>query len=255
MTSILVSPADAQGELASRLELLGVPVIAWPATNLGAPRDCADLNQAIEELLGYDWLILKNERAAEYFLRSFQPLRQPAAMDELRVLTVGEHTAEQLIESHIHVDVSLGRFSSTRVFSEIEAYAGVPESISGLNFLAPAANITPDSFAAQLADAGARIDSVTAYRTTLDHQKLTRIRALLLGGGIGCVAFTGPSSIDELTQLFDTDDLPSLLHEVETACFYQTTAAAAGAFGLAPTLITGGASAPHPADSILRLLG
>jgi uroporphyrinogen-III synthase len=230
MISVLVSPADA--ELANHLQRRRARVITWPAVEPTEAEDLSSLNQAIEDLFGYDWLVLKNERAAEYFLQQFELLHQPEELDELRVLTIGEHTTERLIDKHIHVDVALDRFSFDTTFTAIESYLGSREAIAGLNFLVPCANITSDVFAAQIADAGARVDSVTAYRTTPDRIRLGQINALLIGGGINCVAFTTTSALEQFTQLFDSDNLPCLLNGIPAACLDDDTTAAAKAFGL-----------------------
>jgi len=255
MTSVLISPTDSDRELALGLERLGIRVIAWPETKLSEPEDSSGLDQAIQDLFGYDWLILKNERAAEYFLRRFQLLNQPAAMDDLRLLTIGESATDRLVAAQVHVDISLDRFSVGKVFAAIEAYLGSSTTISGLNFLVPNANISREAFEEELEHAGARVDSVTAYRTTPDRNKLTQIYALLIGGGIGCVTFTRPSGVGEFGQLFDSDDLSRLLRGAETACLNEHTADTASAFGLVPRMIRGGPSIPDLAASIRSLLG
>jgi len=254
MTSVLISPTDSERELALGLERQGIRVITWPETKLSEPEDSLGLDQAIQDLFGYDWLILKNERAAEYFLRRFQLLNQPAATDDLRLLTIGESATDKLVEAQVHVDVSVDRFSAGKVFAAIESYLGNSTTISGLNFLVPNANISREAFEEQLENAGARIDSVTTYQTTPDRHKLTQIYALLIGGGIGCITFTRASGVEEFAQLFDSNDLSRLLRGVETACLNEHTADAASAFGLVPRMIRGGPAIPELAASISSLL-
>lgn len=241
MTSVLISPADA--DLAHHLQRRGARAITWPEVMVTEPDDAFSLAQALEDLFGYDWLILKNERAAEYFLQRFTCVHQPNMMDELRVVTIGDHTAERLIAHQIHVDVTLERFQFRATFTAIESYLGGQEAIAHLNFLVPSANITGEIFEAQLDNAGARVDSVATYRTTPDRNKLGQISALLVGGGISCVAFTTTAALEQLAQLLDSDDLPLLLSGIQAACLDAETAALANMFGL--TAIT--ATEPSPA--------
>ena len=236
MTSVLVSPGDQ--DLAAQLERLGARVITRPQLNLSEAGDASTLDQAIADLFGYDWLILKNDRAAEYFLRRFRLHSAADSLEQLRVLAVGEATAETLIDSQIHVDVSLDRPFFNNVFAAIESYLGGRESISGLNFLIPCAGTTREEFERQLEGAGARVDSIIAYRTTAEKQLLSQIKALLFGGGITRVVFTSPAALEEFAQLFDTDDLVCLLGETSAACIDSITRDAATEFALISTPIS-----------------
>jgi uroporphyrinogen III methyltransferase/synthase len=240
MTSVLISPADA--DLAHHLQRLGARAITWPEVMVTEAENSLSLNQALDDLYGYDWLILKNERAARHFLQRLAPLHDADALDELRVLTIGEATAERLTDKHIHADVVLERFQFGKTFTSLESYLGGQEGIAGLNFLVPSANITGEIFEEQLDNAGARVDSVTAYRTTTDRNKLAQISALLIGGGINCVAFTTTGAMEQLAQLLDSDDLPRLLSGIQAACLDAETAALANTFGL--TAITASETSP-----------
>jgi uroporphyrinogen III methyltransferase / synthase len=232
MTSILLSPADASSELASELENSGVRVIVWPDVFITESEDHRRLDEAIESLFGYDWLILKNQFAAEFFLRQLQ-IRQPVAeFDSLRVLAIGELTAERLSASQIHVDVGLERFSQAAVFDAIESYSGGRDSLTRLNFLVPSANITRELFEHQLEDAGARVDNVTAYWTTPNKQNLTQLKALVAGGGVDAVVFTSPLAVEECGRLFDTDDCGQVLTTVTVISADATTHDAATQFRL-----------------------
>ena len=235
MTSVLVSPGDQ--DLAAQLERLGARVITWPRLNLSEAGDASTLDQAIADLFGYDWLILKNDRAAEYFLRRFRLDNAADSLEQLRVLAIGEATTEQLIDSQIHVDVALDRSAFKNVFAAIESYLGNRESISGLNFLIPCAGTTREDFERQLDDAGARVDAVIAYRSTAEKQKLSQIKALLFGGGITRIVFTSPAALEEFARLFDTDDLAGLLGETGAVCIDSITRDAATEFALIPMSI------------------
>ena len=249
MTSVLVSPGDH--DLAAQLESLGARAIAWPQPNLSEAGDASTLNQAIADLFGYDWLILKNDRAAEYFLRSFRLDNAADSLEQLRVLAIGETTTEKLIDSQIHVDVALDRRSFKNVFAAIESYLGGHAPISRLNFLVPCAGTTPEEFERQLEATGARVDAVIAYRTTADKQKLSQIKALLFGGAIAYVAFTSPIALEEFAQLFDTDNLSRLLGETSAACIDSITQDIANNFALIPTRIPAGTSVEEFANLLI----
>src|SRR5689334_6630422 len=108
MTSVLISPRHR--EFAVTYEQNGQRVFLWPKLNVAALNENFSLDESIDHLFGYDWLILKNERAAEFFLRRLIELKRHAAsLDEVHVLAIGEATVATLVEAQVHVDISLDR--------------------------------------------------------------------------------------------------------------------------------------------------
>src|SRR5436190_749836 len=148
--TILVSPDNVQAlELTAELTRHGARVITWPQLEIIDPESFAALDEAIQNLFGYDWLILKNAPAADYFLRRFLREHQPEELEAMRVLTIGSGAAEKASELRVHVDITLDRFSSDRVFAEIESYCDDRESLARLNFLVPSASVTREHFEQQ----------------------------------------------------------------------------------------------------------
>ena len=229
MTSILVPPADIGSLPAKELERLGLRVVTWPELKVDPPENNSGLDEVIDNLFGYDWLVLKNERAADSFLSRFKHQHEPDQLDDLKTIAIGESTGEILVRSQIHVDVAIDRFPSQNIFAAIERYAGV---LSGLTFLLPSAGLQIELFEQQLTEAGARVDNVAAYQTTSGKQRLAQLLALLVGGGIDGVVFANFSAVDEFATLMDTDDLPAVLAGVTVVCGDSESARAAHEYGL-----------------------
>jgi uroporphyrinogen-III synthase len=198
-----------------------------PKLSIDAPENNFALDEAIENLFGYDWLILKNAAAVKYFLRRFDRSHKADALDDLKILSIGEQTYQALGQTQIHLDVMADR--SKDVLAALASYVG---ELNGLNFVVPSANISRESFELQLEDAGARVDSVLSYRTCSRSDELARSKALITGEGIDFVAFTQAASVDEFASLFDTDDLSRLLAGLDVACLDETTSRTANGFGL-----------------------
>lgn len=230
MATVLLSPADAG--LAEQLERAQVSVIGWPEPFIAEARDYATLDEAIENLFGYDWLLLKNTLAAEFFLRRFELQHRLDQLDDLRVLAIGQETIDRLTTSHLHVDVAIERFALGTVYSAIESYLGDRDSLTRLNLLVPSASITRERFEHQLEDAGARVDNVTAYRTTAETSRLARLKSLTTGGGIDAILLGNSAELEALARILDTDDLGRLLTGVRAICAHDDTAELAGWCGL-----------------------
>ena len=235
--TVLVSPNEARGELATQLTRQGARVLPWPILDIGEPEHSQTLDEAIENLFGYDWIIFNNANAVNFFLGRFQTLgHEISELDDLRVCGVGEETVHRLEESQIHIDVIPDRLSTRATFGAIEAYVGGRDGIRGLNVLIPGAGTSRGYLQDAFENAGGRVDLVATYRTSAVND-LARVGALLAGGGIDCVAFTTASEVRVFAGVFDTNNLDLLLAGVAVACPDEITAKAAE-FGLTADIVT-----------------
>lgn len=250
--TILVSPDARHAKLATELERHGARVLTWPRLDMSHVESNAALDEAMENLFGYDWLIFRNIYAVDFFLRRLRELgRDVGELDSLRVCAIGEAIKVRLEEFLVHVDVIPDRLSSAAALSAIESYAGGRNSFRGQNFLIPRAAIGRDSLTQTLEDAGARVDEVTSYRTcSADNPDLAQIKGLLTGGGIDCIAFAASSEIRDFAAVFDANDLALLLTGVIVACVDESTTQTAADFGLRLEVTSGESTSPALAHAI-----
>ena len=233
--TVMLTRARAQAEeFAAELEAYGARVLVCPVIEIVPPDSYAPLDEAIDNLYGYDWLIFTSTNGVEHFLQRLRASdREPSELDELRVCAIGTATAERLGQAQIHVDVVPEQFKAEGVFAALAAYAGGRENLSHLNFLIPRAAVARDYLPRALEAVGARVDVVPAYRTVRpETSDRARFEALLVGGGVDCITFTSSSTVTNFAQLFDTSDLSQLLKGVRVACIGDITATTAADFGL-----------------------
>jgi uroporphyrinogen III methyltransferase/synthase len=233
--TIVITRARAQAsEFAAELERLGARAITCPTIEIVEPESYVELDQAIENLYGYDWIIFTSVNGVNYFLRRLEARgHEVSELDELRVLAIGEATALRLRDAFIHVDVVPEQFKAEGAVVALEEYLGGSEALSRLNFLLPRAAVARDTLPDALEEAGARVDAVTAYRTVRPNTtERGRVEAMLAGGAVDCITFTSSSSVINFAQLFDTTDLSGLLKGVTVACIGDVTSATATEYGL-----------------------
>jgi uroporphyrinogen III methyltransferase / synthase len=233
--TVMITRARGQAaEFAADLEAYGARVVACPTIEIAPPASYAQLDEAIENLFGYDWLVLTSANAVEHFLARLDAAgKDVGELDSLRVCAIGEATAARLVEAHVHVDVIPEKSRAEGVFESLEAYLGGREQFENLNFLLPRAAVARDFLPRALEAAGARCDVVEAYRTVRpETTDRARAEALLVGGGVDCITFTSSSTVHNFAQLFDTRDLGPLLSGVRVACIGAVTAATAAEYGL-----------------------
>src|SRR2546421_12287696 len=99
--TIVITRARAQAtEFAAELERYGARVVSCPTIEIAEPESYAPLDQAIENLFGYDWLIFTSTNGVEFFLRRFNALvRDVSELDTLRGCAIREATALRLSEA------------------------------------------------------------------------------------------------------------------------------------------------------------
>jgi uroporphyrinogen III methyltransferase/synthase len=232
-TVVVTRAASQASGLTDALEGYGAKVLLCPTIEIREPDSFERLDEALDHLYGYDWVIFTSTNGVDFFLKRLtQRGLNPADLDEIKVCAIGQRTAEKLHDAHTHVDIVPSQSTAEGVFTAISEFVGGDEHLHGLNILLPRAAVGRDVLPRALEEAGARVDVVPTYQTVLP-ESLDRghLRAMLAGSG-DCIAFTSPSTIKNLAKLFDTHDLGNALPGVVIACIGPVTSAAAVDHGL-----------------------
>jgi len=232
-TVVVTRAASQASEFVAELETYGAQVIVCPTIEIAEPESYERLDEAIDHLYGYDWLIFTSANAIDYFLRRMQTRGVNIdQLDEIRVCAIGHASADKLRDAHVHVDIVPAQAKAEGVFAALSEYAGGAEQLRGLNILLPRAAVGRDYLPKAIEEAGARVDVVTAYRTVVpENLDRGRLSAMLAGSG-DCIAFTSSSQVKNLALLFDTHDLSNVLAGVTIACIGDVTAGTAREYGL-----------------------
>jgi len=232
-TVIVTRAASQAADLTTLLEDFGANVIMCPTIEIREPDNYDRLDEALDHLYGYDWLIFTSTNGVEYFLKRLTDRGQQIAdLDEIKVCAIGQRTADKLHDAHVHVDLVPSQSTAEGVFTALAEFAGGDDQLRGLNILLPRAAVGREVLPEALQKAGARVDVVTTYQTVLpDNIDRGKLAAMLAGSG-DCIAFTSPSTIKNLAKLFDTHDLGKTLSGMVVACIGTVTAEAAAEYGL-----------------------
>ena len=232
-TVVVTRAASQAGEFVAELERYGAKVIICPTIEIAEPESYERLDEAIDHLYGYDWLIFTSANAIEFFLRRLNARGvKVEELDEIKVCAIGQASADKLRDAHVHVDVIPSQSKAEGVFAALSEFVGGAAQLGGLNILLPRAAVGRDYLPKALEDAGARVDVVTAYRTVVP-ENLDRGRlSAMLAGSADCIAFTSSSTVKNLALLFDTHDLSKVLSGLTIACIGDVTAATAVEYGL-----------------------
>ncbi len=232
--TVVITRAAAQAaDFVTELEHYGANVIVCPTIEIAEPESYERLDEAIDHLYGYDWLIFTSANAIEFFLRRLDHRGvKVEELDEIKVCAIGQASADKLRDAHVHVDVVPQHAKAEGVFAVLSEFAGGSYQLRGLNILLPRAAVGRDYLPKALADAGARVDVVTAYRTVVPEDLDRGRLSAMLAGSADCIAFTSSSTVKNLALLFDTHDLSKVLSGVTIACIGDITSATAAEYGL-----------------------
>lgn len=232
-TVVITRAASQADEFVKALERYGAQVLVCPTIEIREPDSYDRLDEAIDHLYGYDWLIFTSTNAVDFFLRRLAHQNRNASdLDELKVCAIGTATAEKLRAAHVHVDLTPVQSKAEGVFAALSEFVGGTKQLMNLNVLLPRAAVARDHLPKALEAAGARVDIVTSYQTAvpmdLDRGRLSA----MLAGSADCIAFTSSSTVRNFALLFDTHDLSSVLKGLTIACIGDVTAATAEEYGL-----------------------
>src|SRR2546423_15668128 len=102
-TVMITRAREQAAEFAAALEGYGARVVSCPTIEIVAPESYALLDEAIENLFGYDWIIFTSVNGVEHFLRRLGAAgKEVSELDDGRVCAIGEATSERLVAAHVH---------------------------------------------------------------------------------------------------------------------------------------------------------
>lgn len=225
-------------DAAKRLEAAGNVVLNLPvAIDERAELDAA-FRQIISELESFDWLLFTDCYAAEYFMKAAREIRgEDLRLDDIRVCSIGEVTANRLRASFVHSDVITQTTDPASVFKAISDFAG---GIGEKKILCltgeQTAFIVPESVSSS-----AQIREIPVYRLRFEESAdIPRTRALLIGGSVDALLITSEGELEGLKALIPGRPLAEALRGIEVFAAGRDTYHALSEHGLRPRFYTVG---------------
>src|SRR5688572_20534453 len=160
--TVVITRALAQADdFAAQLKNYGAEVILCPTIEISELDSYERLDEAIDHLYGYDWLVFTSVNGVDYFFQRLKARdRSTSDVDELKVCAIGEATSERLNELHVHVDVIPDEFKAEGVFEALKKFVGGADGLRNLNVLIPRASVARDYLPRALEESGARVDEI-----------------------------------------------------------------------------------------------
>jgi uroporphyrinogen III methyltransferase / synthase len=226
---ILITRAREQsGDFSTLLKKLGAEVIEFPTIEIVPPLRWKELDQAIDQLKSYDWLIFTSANGVNFF---WQRLSERGGVrrlpSTLKVCAIGPATARQLKEKKISVSYIPKEFIAESILEGFEKLL-----IKGERILLARAKKARDILPNGLKKLGAKVDVVEVYRTVKPKAGSKRLKKLLTDGSIDVITFTSSSTVNHFAELLKKEDLRKLLKGIAIACIGPVTARTAKQWGM-----------------------
>ncbi len=243
---IVVTRARAQAsDLTGALEQLGAEVIEMPTIRIKPPEDPSVLAEAVADLARFDWIVFTSVNGVDAL---FGALRQAGldsrALASSRICAIGPSTAARLGDFGLIVDAQPLSYTSSAVVETLVSL----EDLSGKRILCPRADIAPKDMPRALAEAGAVVDDVAAYRTATDERDAPRVIEMLERDEIDWLTFTSSSTVKNFFAAVAPDRVRT--SSARIASIGPSTSAAIKRAGFSPAVEAG----EHTIDGLLSAL-
>ncbi|NLI11869.1 MAG: uroporphyrinogen-III C-methyltransferase [Peptococcaceae bacterium] len=226
---VLVTRSREQASaLSEAIEDLGGEPLEFPTIGVAEPLDYKPLDQAIDELAAFKWVIFTSVNGVACFFNRLR--RRNKDIRELagaRICAIGPKTREALERYGLLVAYVPGEDRAEEIVAGLQGKVNAGDRV-----LLPRADIARKVLAEALNGMGALVTDVAAYRTVMGGGDSAEIKKKLLNGEIHAVTFTSSSTVLNFAKMLDYPDHENLLKSVTVACIGPVTADAARELGL-----------------------
>ena len=248
---VLITRSRSQAsKLKELLESLGASPIELPAIQTVPLEDNAELDAVLDRLDEFSWVIFASANAVEAVFSRLEARdydRDARAFGSGQVGAIGPATAQALERRGIIADFVPVSSTSEAVVDELSNrdWKDVP-------VLLPGADIGRDTLAQGLAQFGAQVELVAAYRTVAVSE-VGHLAREILDQGVDIVTFTSSSTVRNLLEALNGDG--SGLKSSIIACIGPATAATARELGLHVDLVAAQHNVEGLAESLVAHFG
>ncbi len=196
-TVLVTRPAGQATPLVQQLNALGATTRLQPAIEIQPVADWSKVDEAIENLDSYDWLVFSSANGVQYFvdrlLSSHDDLRRLMAC---RFATMGPATSAALAHYRLQTDLQPQEYRAEALAEQLAAGA------QGKRILLLRASRGREVLAETLTTAGAEVEQVVVYESRDTVKPQAEIVDALAAGQIDWVTVTSSAIARSLVQMF-----------------------------------------------------
>lgn len=212
----------ANKKLIGEMLSAGTEILLFPHVETSAADLSAEVQETLRNVLNFDWIIVPDVFAAEYFLLALENIGFDFyELDAVRICAVGESVSDRLRYSQVHADVITNTTEAAEAVSAIKNYE---PDFPALKALVLRSELIAPKIVSLIKDDNIRFTQLPVYQTNIaPDAPLAKLKSLLKGGAIDEFIFTKPSEIAEFAILFHPEKPADLLADaIASAPDYST---------------------------------
>jgi uroporphyrinogen III methyltransferase/synthase len=243
--SILVTrPRKQARELTKLIEERGAIPVLFPVIETVWPDDLEALDQALQNLKQYDWVLFTSANGVHFFFKRLEQLYTKDSKYEpdldsflstlflnIKVAAIGPKTGRALQEKGINVSTLPATFKQEDLVQEVSDKTNGHEE-DGLKILFPRGKQARKHLGEELRNIGMIVDEIDTYQTIKVDQDKEEIYYLLGKKELDVITFTSSSAVKNFVQIFDGLEWEDDFRSVTIACIGPITARTAREEGL-----------------------
>ena len=242
---ILITRAREQIEQLSRLlQSYGAQVIPFPTIEIAPPDDWQPMDEAIEKLDSYDWIIFTSVNGVKSFTQRLKDKGKGVdALVGKKVCAIGPRTQGDLEGMGLTVSFVPQEYRAEGVIDGLKA-----RGIKGQKILIPRARGARKILPEALLEVGAVVNEVEAYQAVKPSKSNESLEATLKKG-IDVVTFTSSSTVRNFMELLSDR---TVMNGIKVAVIGPITAETVRDYGLKPHIVPQKYTIPALVEAIVE---
>jgi uroporphyrinogen III methyltransferase/synthase len=227
---IVVTRSRAQAsDFVEEIESLGAEAVEMPTIKIDDPEDFGPLDEAIDNIGSFDWIVLTSVNAVGRFVdRLFARGGDIRDLKGIKMCAIGTATAEEVRKCRVRVDLIPPKYVAESIIESLQQDG----EIKGKRFLLPRADIARSLLPDEIARLGGEAVEVDVYRTVLEEEADQDIIQRLVDGEIDLVTFTSSSTVRNFAKILGDDRLEKVKSTAQFASIGPITTQTAEELGI-----------------------
>jgi uroporphyrinogen III methyltransferase/synthase len=200
----------------------------------------------VDDIEAFDWVVWTSPNGVDHFVGAlFEAGRDVRALHGAKLAAIGPATAEVAWAQGLRIDLMPERYVSGAL-----ARALIEAGIDGKRLLLARSDIAPKLLAETLAEAGADVVDVAAYRTALGRPVFD-LSARIEASEVSWVTFTSSSTVTNFIDLLGAERVGELRSRFRVASIGPVTSSTARDLGLEPDVEAANATIPDLVEALV----
>ncbi len=227
---LVTRPEDQAHDFADLLMELGADVLTQPSIVIGDPPDWGPVDEAIDNLDRYHWVVFTSANGVRFFLgRLWTQGKDLRKLGPVKIAAIGPGTAEALRRHYLIADLVPAEFRAEALAEAL--VDNLRREPSRSRVLLVRANRGRPVLAEMLTSAGACVHQIAAYTSADVNEPLPEVMTALNSGAINWITVTSSSIARSLARMFGPQ-----LSKARLASISPVTSAELRHLGFEPTV-------------------